>query len=113
MNVQLEVLMATTKSDLVEQLAARVGLSKAAADRVIKALFSAEDGLLTAALKGGDGAKVGVQGFGSFEVSSRPAHETTKPGDPTQKIQVPARNVVRFKAGKNLKAALNSAPTAA
>ncbi len=54
---------------------------------------------ITGAVTAGD--KVTLIGFGTFSVSARPAREGRNPqtGDT---IQIPARKVVKFKAGSKL-----------
>ena len=53
-------------------------------------------------MKAGD--KVALIGFGTFEVATRAAREGFNPAT-KEKVQIPAKNVVKFKAG----AALNDA----
>lgn len=86
------------KTDLVNAIAAGAGLSKVDAKKALDATLDAVAG----ALKAGD--KVALVGFGTFEVSARSAREGVNPSTGA-KIQIPAKNVVKFKAG----AALNDA----
>jgi DNA-binding protein HU-beta len=46
-------------------------------------------------------------GFGSFSTSMRAARETKVPGT-DRMVKIPETKVAKFKAGKNLKEALNS-----
>ena len=63
-----------------------------------KALDAAIDAI-TAAVKAGD--KVALIGFGTFSVAKRPARKGINPA--TKKaINIPAKNVVKFKAGADL-----------
>ena len=48
------------------------------------------------------GEKVSVTGFGSFVLSHRPARKGINPAT-KQKIDIPAVNVPKFKAGKQLR----------
>ena len=59
---------------------------------------------ITKALQGGD--KVAITGFGVFSVSQRKARTGVNPQKPTEKIQIPAVKVPKFKAGKTLKDAI-------
>ena len=83
------------KGELVEKLASECNLSKAAAEQVVNKTFSA----ITEAMKGGD--KVTLVGFGTFSVSERSAREWRNP-QTGEKIEIPARKVVKFKAGSKL-----------
>lgn len=88
------------KSELVEAVATAAGLTKADATRAIEATFAT----ITDALK--KGTKVPVAGFGTFAVSKRAAREGHNP-QTGEKVNIPARNAVTFKAGSALKEAVN------
>ena len=83
------------KSDLIAKIAGDNGLSKAAAE---KALNSAIEGI-SGALKKGD--SVTLIGFGTFSISKRAARKGRNPQTGAE-INIPAKNVVKFKAGKGL-----------
>jgi len=91
------------KSELADGLAELTGMTKIAAIQVVNILFDVEMGLITTAIKGGD--KVSLQGFGTFEVATRSERAGFNPAT-KEKITIPAKNVVKFSAGKNLKAAV-------
>lgn len=86
-----------TKQALVEAIAEKAGLSKASAAKALDAFIEAVKG----ALKKKD--KVALPGFGIFSVSKR-KKRTMKVGGKT--VEVPARVVPRFRAGKALKEAV-------
>jgi DNA-binding protein HU-beta len=87
------------KSELSSALAAKVGITNAAASEIVSALFDGEDGILAQTLAtGGD---VALQGFGTFKVKARAARVATNPAT-GGKVNVPAKNVASFKPGKNL-----------
>ncbi len=88
------------KVELVEAVAKATGLTKADSTRAIDATFAA----ITGALKKGD--KVPLVGFGTFAVSKRAAREGRNPrtGETVKKA---ARKAVTFKAGSDLKDAVN------
>ena len=88
------------KTELVAQIAAAAGLSKVAAKAALDATLEA----VTAALVKGD--KVSLIGFGTLAVAERPEREGINPAT-KQKITIPARKVVKFKAGAELAAAVN------
>ena len=87
------------RQDLVAKIAAEAGITKKAANQ---ALNSVVDGV-TLALEKGD--KVSLVGFGTFKVIKRNARTGVNP-QTKAKIEIPARNVPVFKAGKKLKDAV-------
>lgn len=89
-----------TKSELINAMAEKAGLSK---DDASKALAAALE-TITAALKEGD--KVALVGFGTFSVSARAAR-TGKNPQTGEAISIPASNAAKFKAGQQLKDAVN------
>ncbi len=88
------------KAELIAQIAADAGISKAQAEKALGAFT----GAVTNSLKGG--TKVSLVGFGTFDVSARAARTARNPRT-GETIQVAASNVPRFKAGKALKEAVN------
>lgn len=86
------------KTDLVNAIAEGAALSKVDAKKALDATL----GAIENAVKAGD--KVALVGFGTFEVSTRAAREGFNPAT-KQKVQIPEKKVVKFKAG----AALNEA----
>jgi DNA-binding protein HU-beta len=87
------------RQDLVAKIAEEAGITKKAANQ---ALNSVVDGV-TLALEKGD--KVSLVGFGTFKVIKRNARTGVNP-QTKEKIQIAARNVPVFKAGKKLKDAV-------
>lgn len=85
-----------TKSDLIDRVAEKSGLTKKDAGRAVDAVFES----VTEALSGGD--RVQIVGFGTFEVRERAARRGRNP-QTGQEIQIAARKVPAFKAGKALK----------
>lgn len=88
------------KSDLVEHLAATAGLTKKQTEDVVEAFLE----YITKTLQNGD--QLIFTGFGSFLAKERKGRVGINPKNPTEKIQIPASIVPRFKAGKALKDAL-------
>ena len=89
-----------TKADLVNTIAEKAGLSKADAEKALKAFTDA----VTDALKAGE--KVSLVGFGTFSVGQRAARTGQNP-QTGAKINIPAAKVPKFKAGKALKDSIN------
>ena len=88
------------KNDLVTQVAEAAGLSKNDATKAVDAVFEG----IAAAMKKGD--EVRLVGFGTFAIAERAASEGRNPRT-GEKIAIPASKQPKFKAGKNLKDALN------
>ncbi len=89
-----------SKTELVEFVAAKAGLTKADALRALDAVVEG----VTAGLK--KEGKVALVGFGTFAAKKRAAREGINPL--TKKaIKIPAKVVASFKAGSKLKDALN------
>ena len=89
-----------TKDELVDAVAAKTDISKKDTERVINAVLESVTKTLV------DGGKVAFTGFGTFRVNRREARTGVNPQHPEQKIQIPAMNVPKFKAGKSLKDAV-------
>ncbi len=83
------------KSELIDAMAEKAGLTKVQAKSALDAFMCST----SEALKKGD--KISLIGFGTFEVKNRPARKGLNPA--TKKaINIPAKNVVRFKVGSKL-----------
>lgn len=87
------------KTELVNAIAAKAGLTKVDAKKAIDATIAS----ITEALKAGD--KVSLIGFGTFSVAKRAAREGINPRT-QQKIKIAAKKQAKFKAGAELEAAL-------
>jgi len=83
------------KAQLIDAIAAQAGLTKAGAKKALNATIKA----VTGALKKGD--RVALVGFGSFSVSKRSARTGRNP-QTGKEIKIPAKKVVKFKAGAEL-----------
>jgi DNA-binding protein HU-beta len=88
-----------TRDNLIEQMASKAGVTKTDADGVLRAFTD----VVTSALTTGD--TVGLVGFGTFQISKRAARQGVNPRTGA-KLQIPAMNVPKFKAGKALKDAV-------
>ena len=84
------------KTELIAAVAAKTGLTKKDAERVINATVDT----ITETLVKGD--KVQVSGFGIFEVKAREARVGRNPRT-KETIQIPATKAPVFKASKALK----------
>jgi DNA-binding protein HU-beta len=88
------------KQDLIEQVAQSADIPKTKAAEAVDAVI----GAIKASLKKGDDVR--LVGFGTFTVSPRAATTGRNPrtGEP---IKIPASKQPKFKAGKELKQAIN------
>ena len=88
------------KAELIDAIATGSGLTKADSRRALDAFVEATEG----ALKKGD--RVALIGFGSFSISERSARKGRNPRT-GKEISIPAKKVVKFKAGTDLTKKVN------
>ena len=89
------------KTELVAAIADNADITRKDAEKAVKAFVD----VVTEELKKGE--KVQLVGFGTFEVSNRPAREGRNPqtGEP---MPIAASKAPKFKAGKALKDLVNA-----
>ncbi|MDR0745906.1 MAG: HU family DNA-binding protein [Mediterranea sp.] len=83
------------KAELISAIAEKSGLSKIDSRKALDAFMSS----VTESLK--DGNRISLVGFGTFFVVERQARKGINPTT-KQSIQIPAKKVVKFKAGAEL-----------
>lgn len=83
------------KTELVKAIAEAAGINQAQAKAALEATTAAIEGALV------KGDTVQLIGFGTFAVKNVPAREGINPATKA-KIQIPAKNVVKFKPGTAL-----------
>lgn len=88
------------KNDLIAAVSNQTALSKADTTKAVDGVIEA----VTSSLS--DGTEVRLVGFGTFSVAHRKATTGRNPRT-GEKIQIPASNQPKFKAGKALKEAVN------
>ncbi|MEK7211321.1 MAG: HU family DNA-binding protein [Patescibacteria group bacterium] len=88
------------KAELASALAAKLNTSKKMGEDFIEAFTST----VTEELK--KGTAVVLAGFGAFTAKQRAGRVGVNPQNPSEKIQIPAVTVAKFKTGKALKDAL-------
>ena len=88
------------KAELIDKLAEKTALNKKQVEDVIQGF---ED-MVTETIQAGN--EVTLTGFGTFLAKERSARTGVNPQNPTEKIQIAAVRVPKFKAGKSLKDAL-------
>ncbi len=84
------------KTELIDALSEETAFSKKDVTRVLESFIR----IVERTLK--KGQKVSLTGFGSFVTSHRAARSGINPST-KQKIKIPAVNVPKFKAGKQLR----------
>jgi len=92
---------AVTKVELINEVAAKTGMTKKDAGACIDAFLS----VVEDALRAGD--KVQLTGFGTFEVRERAARRGRNPQTGAE-IEIAARRMPVFRAGKLLKDSVNA-----
>lgn len=88
------------KADLAQAVAEKLSLPKRQVEETLNTLLDT----IVAQLKKNE--EVVLTGFGAFSAKKRAARQGVNPQNPTEKIQIPAVTVPKFKAGKGLKDAL-------
>lgn len=88
------------KAELIEHVAKKAELTKADAQRAVEAII---EGIKVTLKKGGE---VRLVGFGTFSVAKRAATTGRNPRT-GEAIKIPASKQPKFKAGKELKEAVN------
>ncbi len=88
------------KAQLIDAIAENSGLTKADSKKALDAFLK----VTGEALQSGD--RVSLVGFGSFSVTERSARMGRNP-QTGQEISIPAKKVVRFKAGSELTNSVN------
>jgi integration host factor subunit beta len=90
-----------TRSDLVEELAARFAqLTHRDAEFAVKTVL---DAMSTALVKG---HRIEIRGFGSFSINRRPPRVGRNPRS-GESVQIPEKRVPHFKPGKALREAVD------
>ncbi len=87
------------KTELIDAIATKVGLSKKDAKSALEATIET----VTETLKKGE--SVALIGFGTFSTAARAARIARVPGT-GKEVKVPATTVAKFKVGKALKDAV-------
>ena len=88
------------KTELIAAMAEKADLSKSAAEKALAAFQEA----VTDSLKQGD--SISLVGFGTFSVSERAARTGRNPQTGAE-MEIPAKNIVKFKVGKKLADSVN------
>jgi integration host factor subunit beta len=95
-----------TKSELIDAVARKSGITKSRAEQVVNCVFEA----MTRALEKGEGIE--IRGFGSFTVRSYKPYNGRNPRT-GKSVPVPEKRLPFFKVGKELKELVNRGGTPA
>ena len=98
--------MTLTKRDLVITISEKTGLTQAQVFDIIQQTL---DQIVKSLAAGG---KVELRNFGVFEVKIRKARVGRNPNKPETDVPIPARAMVKFKAGKDMRAEVLKLPSA-
>ena len=91
-----------TRSDLVEELAARFSqLAHRDAEHAVKTLLDAMSDTLAC------GNRIEIRGFGSFSINRRPPRMGRNPRS-GESVAIPEKRVPHFKSGKALREAVEA-----
>ena len=88
------------KLELVNRMAEIAGLTKTDTKKVLDAFVQATTEDLV------KGNKIQLVGFGTFSISERAARKGRNPQKPSEIINIPAKKVVKFVVGSELKNAV-------
>ena len=89
-----------TKRDLVVKIAREINLNQSqVADTVQKTLDYIAEELIA-------GRTIELRNFGVFEIKVRKSRKGRNPNEPEHEVVIPERAVVKFRAGKELKDAV-------
>ena len=88
------------KGDLINKVAEEANITKAQATEALNTVFNVIGETLA------DGNKVSLVGFGTFSSNHRAARVGRNPKT-GEALQIKAKNVVKFKPGKELSASVN------
>jgi len=99
--------MTLTKRDLVIRISDETNLGQQQVMDVVQKTLD----YITEALAKGD--KVELRNFGVFEVKIRKARVGRNPNKPETDVPIPARSMVKFKSGKEMRAEVMKLPAKA
>ncbi len=92
--------MSLTKREIALRVADKLGIIQPDAQEAVQATI---DIICEELAKGGH---IELRGFGVFEVAERKSRVGRNPNNPKSQVMIPARKVIKFRAGKELAAAV-------
>jgi DNA-binding protein HU-beta len=91
------------RQELIDSVAEKAGTTKAAAGRMLEAIFDSAGGAISEAVQ--KGKEVSIPGFGKFRSKVRKARRGRNPRTGAE-IEIPETTVIAFSPGKGLRDAL-------
>ncbi len=85
-----------TKRKIANAVAERIGITQSAAFDAVKAMLDTLSDVLA------NGGHIELRGFGVFEIVTQRQRVGRNPNDPGVPVVIPARKVVKFRAGTEL-----------
>ena len=95
-----------TKRDLVVKIANETGIIQTKVADIVQRTL---DGVAAELM---EGKKIELRNFGVFEIKVRKSRKGRNPNQPENEVTIPERAVVKFRAGKDLKEAVEKLNTA-
>src|SRR5437660_13615 len=92
-----EETVTVTKKEIVKQIADKMGLTQLKTKEIVQLTFDA----IVETLLEDDSHRIELRNFGVFEVKQRKARKARNPRT-GEKVDVPPKNVVTFKPGKEM-----------
>ncbi|MBR6471961.1 MAG: HU family DNA-binding protein [Victivallales bacterium] len=93
-----------TKRKIANAVASKIGITQSAAFDAVKATLETLSEILAA------GGHVELRGFGVFEIITQKPRVGRNPNQPDIPVDIPARKVVKFRAGNELAEKVRSLP---
>ena len=88
--------MSLTKREIAKEVAVRIGSTQTDAAAAVQAILD------IMAQELANGGHIELRGFGVFEIKTRKASVGRNPRKPENTVKIPARKIVKFRAGKEL-----------
>ena len=90
-----------TKKEIVKTISEEIGLTQLKTTEIVQKTF---DAIVETLVEEG---RIELRNFGVFEVQVRKSRVGRNPNQPEKDVIIPRRAVVKFKAGKEMKAGLS------
>ena len=87
-----------TKADLIDEISRLAEVTRKDSEVIVETIFDS----IVRSLRAGD--KIEIRGFGSFRTRQRKPRIGRNPNRPETDVPIPQRSVVKFKAGKEMRA---------
>ena len=92
-----------TRKDIINEAAKKTGLTKKAVDKVVRAIFDGEDGILITSML--EGEEIKISGFGKFFMRKREEGLKKNPFG-KESFMIPSRLYLKFESSRTLRTRL-------